>query len=207
VAEFDAMGLYFDFRYPEDPFFAYDPPGWCIDLKIEIRYPDGSLPQGSPEAEIARRSMQVLMSASDPRIGPCFFGGINIESRFDLTGEHVKRYSRGYSVTPDQLEPGGPRDKYKVPFLFATNGRPFLRQLASKSGIWFLDGRRAENLSRALEGWYTPEDLLAMLKQDIDKAEEQLKTEPTEYLGLRDYQLAAIRAVESAIEKGERTDA
>ena len=44
-----------------------------------------------------------------------------------------------------------------------------------------------------------------MLKQDIDKAEEQLKTESTEYLGLRDYQLAAIRAVESAIEQGERT--
>ena len=44
-----------------------------------------------------------------------------------------------------------------------------------------------------------------MLKQDIDKAEEQLKAESTEYLGLRDYQLAAIRAVESAIEKGERT--
>ena len=125
----------------------------------------------------------------------------------DVSGslEQAKRYSRGYSVTPDQLDPGGPWDKYKVPFLFATNGRPFLRQLATKSGVWVLDGRRAENLSRPLEGWYTPEGLLAMLKQDIDKAEEQLKTESTEYLGLRDYQLAAIRAVESAIEKGERT--
>ena len=125
----------------------------------------------------------------------------------DVSGslEQAKRYSRGYSVTPDQLEAGGPWDKYKVPFLFATNGRPFLRQLATKSGIWFLDARRAENLSRPLEGWYTPEGLLAMLKQDIDKAEEQLKTESTEYLGLRDYQLAAIRAVESAIEKGERS--
>lgn len=46
------MSLYFEFRYPEDPVVAYDPPGWCIDIRIEIRYPDGSSPQGAPDAEI-----------------------------------------------------------------------------------------------------------------------------------------------------------
>jgi type I restriction enzyme R subunit len=118
--------------------------------------------------------------------------------------EQSKRYSRGYSVSAEQQSPGGPWGEYKVPFLFATNGRPFLRQLIDKSGIWLLDVRREANHGRALEGWYTPDGLAASLRQDIDKAHEQLQTEPTEYLGLRDYQLAAIRAVETAIAAGQR---
>jgi type I restriction enzyme R subunit len=118
--------------------------------------------------------------------------------------EQAKRYSRGYALTPDQLPPGGPWGKYVLPFLFATNGRPYLRQLETKSGIWFLDGRSPHNHSRPLPGWYTPDGLAALLKQDAARAHDLLKTEPTEYLGLRDYQLAAIRAVEAAIEQGQR---
>jgi type I site-specific restriction endonuclease len=52
-----------------------------------------------------------------------------------------------------------------VPLLFATNGRPFLRQLAEKSGIWFLDARRDTNHARPLEAWYTPEGLERIGKQ------------------------------------------
>jgi type I restriction enzyme R subunit len=37
---------------------------------------------------------------------------------------------RGTTRSP----PGGPWGEYRIPFLFATNGRPFLRQLATKSG-------------------------------------------------------------------------
>jgi type I restriction enzyme R subunit len=91
-----------------------------------------------------------------------------------------------------------------VPFLFATNGRPFLRQLLTESGIWYLDARRPQNLSRALEDWYTPEGLRAELQKEIDQAHEKLRGEPTEYLGLRGYQLDAIRAVETALEQGKR---
>lgn len=181
--------------------------GWEVD-SAEISYSKGARPQKGKNIAVAE-----WPTKSGPADYVLFVGlqpvGVVEAKRQskDVSGslEQAKRYSRGYSITSDQVNPGGPWDKYKVPFLFATNGRPFLRQLATKSGVWFLDGRRAENLSRPLEGWYTPEGLLAMLKQDIHKAEEQLKTEPTEYLGLRDYQLAAIRAVEAAIEKGERT--
>lgn len=34
---------------------------------------------------------------------------------------------------------------YQVPFLFASNGRAYLEQLRTKSGIWFLDVREQEN--------------------------------------------------------------
>src|SRR5215468_6072671 len=50
--------------------------------------------------------------------------------RRDVVGaiEQARRYSRGYTVAADQLSPGGPWGAYNVPFLFATNSRPFLRQ-------------------------------------------------------------------------------
>ena len=36
-------------------------------------------------------------------------------------------------------------DKYRVPFLFATNGRGFVKQYQEKSGIWFWDAREETN--------------------------------------------------------------
>lgn len=118
--------------------------------------------------------------------------------------EQSKRYSRGHLFRAEEEVLGGPWGEYKVPFLFATNGRPFLRQLATKSGIWFMDARRPQNHARALEGWYTPDGLLDLLEQDIEQAERALKTEPTDYLPLHDFQQAAVRAVESALAKGQR---
>jgi type I restriction enzyme R subunit len=95
--------------------------------------------------------------------------------------------------------------EYRVPFAFSTNGRPYLRQLASKSGIWFCDLRRRENLSRALDGWYSPEGLTELLKQDAEAAQAQLAAAPFAYgFALRHYQQAAILAAESAIAAGRR---
>ncbi len=120
----------------------------------------------------------------------------------------AERYSRGFAPSGEiALVAGAPwgKDKLKVPFLFATNGRPYLAQIAEKSGIWFRDARRDENHGRALEGWYTPEGLVALLKQDIAAAHAKLAEEPTDYLELRDYQVRAIRAVEDALVKSDRS--
>ena len=118
--------------------------------------------------------------------------------------EQSKRYSRGYKMSSDEIMPGGPWENYKIPFLFATNGRPYLKQIKTKSGIWFLDGRLPSNLARPLENWYTPTGLDDLLKQDLATAQEQLKLEPADYLPLWDYQKDAIRAVEDALAKGRR---
>src|SRR5215468_12196124 len=50
--------------------------------------------------------------------------------RRDVAGaiEQARRYSHGYTVGAEQQSPGGPWGAYNVPFLFATNSRPFLRQ-------------------------------------------------------------------------------
>lgn len=99
--------------------------------------------------------------------------------------------------------------KYYVPFLYATNGRPYLKQLETKSGIWKQDVRNGA-APRALSGWDSPEGLLEELQQDIIEAEKKLAQ--TDYsiledengLGLRYYQIEAIQAAEKAIAEGKR---
>lgn len=92
-----------------------------------------------------------------------------------------------------------------VPFLFATNGRAFMRQWEQESGVWFLDARRSTNHPRPLVGWHSPDRLGELLAQDVEEAERALVNEPTGYLGLRDYQLRAITSVEEALAQGKRT--
>jgi type I restriction enzyme R subunit len=94
---------------------------------------------------------------------------------------------------------------YRVPFTFSSNGRPYLRQLSTRSGIWFCDLRRADNLGHVLDGWYTPEGLAALLKRDELLAHQKLAVEPFNYgFPLRHYQQAAIQAAETAIANGQR---
>lgn len=126
--------------------------------------------------------------------------------RVDVSAALVqsKRYATHFALDADMMSPGGPWDGHHVPFLYATNGRPFLRQLVEKSGIWFRDARQATNHPRALEGWHSPEGLLDMLEQDTAAADAQLAAETSDYLPLRDYQHEAIRAIESALAEGQR---
>lgn len=117
--------------------------------------------------------------------------------------EQAKRYARDFQTHGDAA-PAGPWGEYTVPFCFATNGRPFLRQISTKSGIWFLDARRPTNISRPLEGWYTPAGLRELLAQNTAAADLKLKDESPAFLPLRTYQLTAIRAVESEVATGRR---
>jgi len=77
------------------------------------------------------------------------------------------------------------------------------RSAPTKSGIWFLDARRPQNHPEPLEGWYTPEGLQDLLRQNVDEAYAKLKVEPMPYID-RDYQRSAILAVEKGLEEGKR---
>jgi type I restriction enzyme R subunit len=180
--------------------------GWEVDSEV-LRFKKGARPQLGKNTAIAEWPTET---------GPAdyaLFVGLDVvavveakrESK-DVSSdiEQAKRYSRGFQLQGDAHFAGGPWAQYKVPFLFATNGRAYLKQIETKSGVWFLDGRRKVNHARALEGWPTPAGLKALLAQDVDKAHEALKAEPTGYLGLRPYQLDAVLAVEGAIERGQR---
>ncbi|MFY9226087.1 MAG: type I restriction-modification system endonuclease [Blastocatellia bacterium] len=118
--------------------------------------------------------------------------------------EQSKRYSKTYEIRDNEILPAGPWGDYKVPFLFATNGRPYLRQLETKSGIWFQDIRNPKNRSRALTGWYSPDGLIDLLKQDLDAANNSLASSSLDYLPLYDYQRTAVSKVEEALAREER---
>ena len=75
----------------------------------------------------------------------------------------------------------GKWQSYKVPFVFATNGRPYLKQIETESGIWFQDLRKETNIPLALQGWYSPEDLLAKFKQNVDEADQKLENLPYDF--------------------------
>lgn len=101
--------------------------------------------------------------------------------------------------------------KYQVPFTFATNGRPYLRQYEQKSGIWQLDLRDPSSPPKALSGWPSPEGLIEELEADIAAANKRLVDEPDDLLkdkdglDLRDYQVRAVKAAERAVIDGKRT--
>ncbi|WP_437937427.1 type I restriction-modification system endonuclease [Sorangium sp. So ce341] len=183
--------------------------GWEVDSE-RLSHEGGARPQKGKNLAIAE-----WPTANGPADYVLFLGleaAAVVEAkrkRKDVAGAiaQAKRYSRGFGAADGASPPGGPwgKDRYKIPFLFATNGRPYLKQIAEKSGIWFRDARRDENHARALPGWYSPEGLAALLKQDVETAHDRLRSEPTEYLGLRDYQIRAIQAVERAIEAGQTT--
>jgi len=128
----------------------------------------------------------------------------------DVSGslQQAKRYSRDFSAAPELEMPrasGQHPGAFKIPFVFSSNGRPFLRQLATRSGVWFCDLRKADNLGQHLDGWYTPEGLSALMKQDVDRAHAKLADAPFAFgFPLRPYQQAAIKATEAALQAGQR---
>lgn len=181
--------------------------GWIAD-SVTLRYSAGARPEKGKNLAIAE-----WPTASGPADYVLFVGLMPVaavEAKrkiVDVSGalQQAKRYSRDYTFADGSLSPGGPWGGYGLPFVFSSNGRPYLRQLATRSGTWFCDLRRPENLGHALDGWYTPEGLAALLKRDEARAHAQLKREPFAYgFTLRPYQQAAIEAAETAIANGRR---
>lgn len=121
--------------------------------------------------------------------------------------EQAKRYARAIRLPPEALASDAPfvhgsDEAYRVPFAFATNGRPYLRQLETQSGIWAWDARLPTNRPFALPDWFTPRDLTERLEQAVATS---VSTEDAANVpGLRPYQREAVTAVEAAVAAGRR---
>ena len=184
--------------------------GWEADSQV-IKYNKGARPTRGRNLAIAEWPTE-----SGPADYVLFAGLMPIgvveakRKNVDVSGslQQAKRYSRTFTPSQETIlsdENWGGEAAFRVPFAFSSNGRPYLRQLSTKSGIWFCDLRRADNLGNVLDGWYTPEGLTALLKRDEAKAHEDLANAPFNYgFPLRLYQQDAIRAAELAIESGQR---
>ncbi len=181
--------------------------GWTVD-SAALTFAKGARPEKGKNLAIAE-----WPTSSGPADYVLFVGltpAAAVEAKrknIDVSAalQQAKRYSRTFESDDPVVSAGAPWGEFRIPFVFSSNGRPFLRQLATRSGTWFCDLRNPENLGHALDGWYTPDGLVALLKRDEERAHEQLKNEPFVFgFPLRYYQQAAIEAVEAAIGKGQR---
>jgi len=180
--------------------------GWQADT-WGVRYAQGDRPVKGSNKAIAEWPTETGPADYALFSGHEFIGVIEAKKMgkdvvADL--EQSKRYARDAELKGDAKFPGGPWGEYRVPFLFSTNARPYLEQLKEKSGIWFLDVRSETNHPKPLQGWYSAKELDALLQQNIAEAHEKLANESMEYLGLRDYQKYAVRAIEAAIDEGSQ---
>jgi type I restriction enzyme R subunit len=178
---------------------------WLVD-SVNLKYSKGARPVVNENRAIAE-----WPTKSGPADYILFMGLIPVavieakKSAKNIYGaiDQAKRYAK--SLEPSQeFELDKVWGEFKVPLTFATNGRPYLKQLEQESGICFLDVRDNSNRRRALKGWYSPQEIKAYLKQTPQQSEQKLNDMSFEYdLKLRDYQVAAIKAIENTIKKGE----
>jgi len=201
-------GLLVDFTEAETRMIIDDKlqhAGWEVDTE-RLRYSKGTRPEKSRNMAIAEWPLKKGYADYALFVGREFIGIIEAKrGSKDIPSDlqQAKIYAKQVVKKADEIihEPWG---DYQVPFLFATNGRPYLQQLEEKSGIWFLDARRSTNHPRPLKAWYSPEGLKELLKQDILQSNKELENETMSYLGLRNYQQDAIKAVEGALKKDQR---
>lgn len=191
--------------------------GWEADTE-NLCYGKGIRPQKGKNLAIAE--WPTLSSAGNKgRADYALFAGEKLVAVIEAKAEHkdipsvidyqCKEYAQ--NIRPeDEKYVITTWGKYKAPFVFATNGRPYLAQLETKSGIWFLDLRESANMPKALRGWISPDGMLKLLESDIEKADKALQTLPYDFLrdkdglNLRQYQLNAIQAAENAVINGQK---
>lgn len=190
--------------------------GWEANTQ-EIRYSKGVRPAKGHNLAIAEWPTTSTVSKKGYADYALFVGdklvGIieakaehkDIPSVIDYQG---KDYPRNIRQEDAQYQIGT-WGEFKVPFTFATNGRPYLEQFKTKSGIWFLDLREPSNAPMALHGWIGPDGIMERLEKDIDAGNNALKEMPYDLLtdrdglNLREYQVKAIKAAEKAVIDGQ----
>lgn len=192
--------------------------GWEADTE-NLRYSKGIRPEKGRNLAIAEWPTDSTVG-NGGRADYALFVGLQLVAIVEAKAEHKdipsvidyqgKEYPRNIRAE-DAVYQVGTWGDYKVPFTFATNGRPYLEQYKTKSGIWFLDLRDNANIPQAMRGWMSPEGIIERLERDIsggNKALEDMSYDllrDKDGLNLRDYQIRAIEAAEKAIIEGKQT--
>lgn len=192
--------------------------GWEADTE-RLRYSKGTRPQKGRNMAIAEWPANFQYGKKGYADYALFIGTQmvavieakaihkDIPSVIDYQCKDYTRYIRD----EDSKYQVGTWGAFKVPFTFATNGRPYLEQYKTKSGIWFLDLRQNFNSPKALHGWISPAGIEELLEQDIESKNVNLQKMPFDFLtdkeglNLRVYQLNAIKAAEKAVIDGKQT--
>jgi type I restriction enzyme R subunit len=192
--------------------------GWEADT-FNLRYSKGTRPQKGRNLAIAEWPTDLTVCKWG-YMDYALFAGLELVGVVEANADRhnilfaIDNQCREYSmgVKEEHLEYViGRWGEYQVPFLFATNGRTYMKQMETKSGMWFRDARCETNMARVLQGWIGPQDLLDILALDISAANQKLKDfsydllRDEDGLGLRPYQIEAIEKTEAAIINGNQT--
>lgn len=186
--------------------------GWEADSD-NLRYSKGTRPQKGRNIAVAE------WQTDSGFVDYALFVGMKMVAVIEAKATHKdvsavidcqgKDYARNI-CDEDKAYQLGEWHGFKVPFTFATNARPYNRQLETKSGIWLLDLRRADNAPKALRGWISPTGIVELLERDISAGNEKLQGLPLDFLSdedglnLRGYQINAVQAVERAVLDGQK---
>lgn len=192
--------------------------GWEVDTE-KLRYSKGTRPAKGHNIAIAEWPTDSTVG-NKGYVDYALFVGTQLVATVEAKAIHkdipsvidyqCKDYSRNIRAEDAQYQIGT-WGEFKVPFTFATNGRPYLKQYDTKSGIWFLDLRQPDNVPKAMKGWMSPTGMMEQLEKDIQAKNQALKAMPYDLLrdkdelNLREYQLKAIQAAENAILNGQQS--
>lgn len=191
--------------------------GWEANTQ-EIRYSKGARPTKGCNMAIAEWPTESTVSKKG-YADYALFVGTKLVGIIEAKAEHKdipsvvdyqgKDYPRNIRKEDAEYQIGT-WGEFKVPFTFATNGRPYLEQFKTKSGIWFLDLREPSNVPVALHGWISPNGIMERLEKDIQAGNNALQVMPYDLLtdkdglNLREYQVKAIKAAEKAVIDGQK---
>lgn len=191
--------------------------GWEADTE-RLRYSKGTRPAKGHNIAIAEWPTDSTVG-NRGYVDYALFVGMQLVATLEAKAIHkdipsvidyqCKDYSKSIRSV-DKIYQISTWDSYGVPFTFATNGRPYLEQYNTKSGIWFLDLRQPDNAPKALRGWMSPEGIMELLNKDISARNQDLQEmsydllRDKDGLNLYEYQIRAIKAAEEAIINGRR---
>jgi type I restriction enzyme R subunit len=167
--------------------------GWLADTR-QLRHGQGVRPAKGKNMAIAEwPTANKGMADYALFVGTSCIGFIEAKRRrknVSAAIDQAERYAKGFQAGNGFAAiAGGDWGEFRVPFVFSTNGRPYLKQLETESGIWFRDVRQPTNHRRALTGWPTPEGLEGQLGLDREAAHAALKNQPYQFgFPLRPYQ-------------------
>ena len=181
--------------------------GWEADSET-LRYANGTRPAKGQAMAIAEWPTESGPVDYALFIGTQLIAVVEAKRRnknLSSAIDQAERYAKGFKFQPGADAIGDPWGSYRAPFVFSANGRPYLKQLETESGIWFRDVRSDTNHRRALADWFTPDGLKAELGIDRAAAHEALKKQTFDFgFPLRPYQREAIEAVEEGLSKDKR---
>ena len=185
--------------------------GWEADSQ-ELTHAKGARPEKGRNLAIAEWPADRGRADYALFIGETCVGVIEAKRETaDVPGvlAQAQRYAATLKLEPENIAEGGPWQHgldapFRVPFAFATNGRPFVQQWKTKSGIWHCDLRHPNNHPSAMRQWFAPQDLRSKLEIDLDAAAGGMGEKTFGKGVLRPYQEEAIDAIEDAIGSGQR---